>query len=73
MSNDQPHEEEPFREISSDDKSTTTRDQERRTCLYDRFSFLEERYTEEAAAEIANWSIKQGIEKYPDKSLGLIV
>ena len=42
--------------------------QGRPTRLYDRFPFLKENYREkEAAAEIANWNIKQGVEDYSDK------
>ena len=41
--------------------------------MYDRFPFSEENYREEAAAEIANWTIKQGVEDYSDKSTGTFV
>ena len=47
--------------------------QERRTRLNDRFPFLEENNKEEAAAEIANWTINQGVESYSDKSFGTFV
>ena len=47
--------------------------QKRRTRLYDRFPLWEENYREEAAAEIANWTIKQGVEDYSDKSFGTLV
>ena len=39
-----------------------------RTRLYDRFPFLEGNYREEAAAEIANWTIKQGVRRQPRHS-----
>ena len=54
------------------DDSIATR-QERRTRLYAWFPSLEENYREEAAAEIANWTIKQGVENYSDKSFGTFV
>ena len=47
--------------------------QERRTRLYDRFSSLKENYREEAAAENASWTIKQGVENDTDKSFGTFV
>ena len=72
MSNNQTHDEEVFTDISLDG-STATRDQECRTCLYDRFPFIEEEYTEERAAEIANWAIKQDIQGFPDKCFGSFV
>ena len=54
----------------SDDSIATG--QERRTRLCDRFLFFEKNYREEAAAEIANWTVKQGVEDYSDKSLGAV-
>ena len=61
--------------MSSDGgESTTTQGRERRIRLYDRLPFLEEHYTrKEATAEIANWTTKQGVENYPDKSFGTFV
>ena len=67
MSDNQEREEVHTGDISDDSIATG---QERRTRLYDRFPFLEENYRGQAAAEIANWTIKQGVEDYPDKSFG---
>ena len=64
-SNDQQREETHVSDISSDEGSTATQDQERRTCCYYTRSFVEEEYTEEGAAAIANWTIRHGIEEYP--------
>ena len=47
--------------------------QERRTRLYDSFPFLKGNYREEAAAEIVNWTINQGVEDNSDKSFGTFV
>ena len=70
MSDNQEREEVHTGDISDDSIATG---QERRTLLYDRFPFLEENYREEAAAEIANWTIKQGVEDFSDKSFGTFV
>ena len=70
MSGNQEREEAHTGNISDDSIATT---QEQRTRSYDRFPFLEENYREEAAAEIANWTIKQGVEDYCDKSFGTLV
>ena len=70
MSHNQEREEVHTGDISDDSIATG---QKRRTRLYDRFLFLEENYREEAAAEIANWTIKQGVEDYSDKSFGMFV
>ena len=40
---------------------TVAKDQEKRTCFYYTLTCVEE-YTEEGAADIANWAIRQGIE-----------
>ena len=69
MSDNQEREEVYTGDVSDDSIATG---QERRTRLYDRFLFLKENYREEAAAEIANWTIKQGVEDYSDKSLGAV-
>ena len=70
MSDNQEGEEAHIGDISDD---SITTGQEQRTRLYDRFPFFEENYREEAAAEIANWTIKQGVEDYSDKSFGTFV
>ena len=64
---DNPEREEVHTGDISDDSIATG--QERRTRLYDRFLFLEENYREEAAVEITNWTIKQGV---GDKSFGAV-
>ena len=43
---------------------TVAEDQEKRTCFYYTLTFVEEEYTEEGAADIANWAIRQGIEDH---------
>ena len=70
MSNNQEREEAHTGNISDD---STAAGQERRTRLYDRYPFLGENCREEAAAEIANWTIKQGVEDYSDMSFGTFV
>ena len=47
--------------------------QEHRTRLYDRDPPSEKHYREEAAADIVNWTITQGVEDYSDKSFGTFV
>ena len=47
--------------------------QEWRTRLNDGFPFLEKYNREEAAAEIDNWIITQGVEAYSVKSLEMFV
>ena len=70
MFDNQEREEAHTGDISDDSIATT---QERRTHMYDKFLFLEENYREEAAAEVADWTIKQGVEDYSDKSFGTFV
>ena len=70
MSDNQEREEVHTGDISDDSIATG---QERRTRLYDKFPFLEENYREEAVAENANWTIRQGVEDYSDKSFGTFV
>ena len=41
---------------------TVAKDQEKRTCYYYTLTCVEEEYTEEGAADIANWAIRQGNE-----------
>ena len=67
----QPEREEAHTGDISDDSTATGK--ERRTRLYDRFPFTDEFYREEAAAKITNWTIKQGVEDYSDKSFGTFV
>ena len=69
MTDNQKREEVHTGDISDDSIATG---QERRTRLYERFIFFEENYKEEAEAEIANWTIKQGVEGYSDKSFGAV-
>ena len=59
MIDNQEREEVHIGNISDDSMAT---EQERRTRLYDRFLFLEKNDRQEAAAEIANWTVKQGVE-----------
>ena len=65
------HEEANVRGVSSDDGSTA--EEERRTCLYDRFPFLEADYSEERATEISNWALEKHIQDYSDECFGSFV
>ena len=66
-SNDQQREETHVSDISSDEGSTATQNQKRTTCFYYMLSFVEEECSEEGAADIANRTIRQGIEEYPQR------
>ena len=51
-------------DVSSDGGSTAQ--EERRTCVHDRFPFLEADHSEERAVEISNWALEQHIQDYSD-------
>ena len=70
MSDNQESEEAYTGDISNDIIATG---QEWRTRLNDGFTFLENNNREEAAAEIDNWIITQGVKTYSVKSFGTFV
>ena len=64
-------EEASIRDVSSDDGSTT--EEERRTCSYDRFPFLEADYSGERAVEVSNWALGHHTQAYSDECFGAFV